>query len=483
MHRDSFDVIVVGGGPAGYVAAIRLAQLGLRTLCVERESWGGVCLNWGCIPSKALIGAAGRWERLATSAAMGITVTGAKLDFARTQAWKQGIVRRLTGGVEGQLRGNGVEMGVGTARLTGSREVEVRSPDGAVSVYRAERAVVVATGARPVELPHLPFDGERVLSARDAVGLTEVPERLVVIGGGVIGMELGTLYQRLGSRLTIVELGDGILPGIDRDLTRVVERRVRRRGGEIHLGARATRLERAGGEVVLGVEAGGRSVSTAADRVLVSVGFRPNTEQLGLERLGVRLDPRGHVVVDRGFRSTVPGIFAIGDVTGPPYLAHKSFREGELAAEVIAGRSVQRDWLALPAAVFTDPEIATVGISEEEAKRQGREFRVGRFPLSASGRALSLDDAEGFVKVIADRQRVLGVGIVGPEASEVIAEAAFAIEMMASAEDVAMTIHSHPTLGESLMEAFKHLLGEAVHVPNPAARGTVAAEVLQAAGA
>ena len=472
MRHDGYEAVVIGGGPAGYVAAIRLAQLGVRTLCVEREAWGGVCLNWGCIPSKALISAATQWDRLQHAATVGISVEGARFDLAQTQAWKDGIVAQLTGGVEGLLRANGADRLLGTARLLAPDRVEVRTQEGRTVQVRAERAVVLATGARPVELPGFAVDGERILDARVAVGLTEVPERLLVIGGGVIGLELGTMYQRLGSRLTVVELSDALLPGVDRDLVRVVERRLRARGGEVLTGARATGWEARGGGVAVALRQGERATVVEADRVLVATGFRPNSEALGLDAVGVRLDARGHVAVDASYRTSVPGVYAIGDVTGPPYLAHKAFKEAEVAAEVIAGRTVGRDWYALPAAVFTDPEIATVGLSEAEARRQGREVRIGRFPFSALGRALSLQESDGFVKVVADGERVLGVGIVGPEASELIAEAALALEMVAAPEDVALTIHPHPTLSEAVMEAFKHAVGEAIHIPN---RGGAAA--------
>ncbi|HEX8274025.1 MAG TPA: dihydrolipoyl dehydrogenase [Longimicrobiaceae bacterium] len=466
MDAKVYDAIVIGGGPGGYTAAIRLAQLGKSVLCVERESLGGVCLNWGCIPSKALISAAGLVERIREADAMGIRVGEPVVDFARTQAWKDGIVARLTGSVGTLIRGNGGEVALGTARVAGPRRVEVRAPDGTVETFEARDAVVVATGARLASLPGFEPDGERIITAREAVSLTRVPRSLTVIGGGVIGMELGMMYQKLGTRVTVLEATDGLLPGVDPDLVRVVERRFRRRGGEALLGARALGWEPRGQGAAVAVEHGGGTRVLEAERVLVSVGFRPNAGGLGLEDVGVRLDARGHVAVDDRMRSSVPWIHAVGDVAGGPYLAHKAFREAELAAEVIAGRNVRRDWYALPAAIFTDPEIATVGLTEAEARAGGRDVRTGRFPFGASGRAMSLGDTDGLVKVVADGERLLGVGIVGPEASELIGEAALALEMVAAPEDVALTIHPHPTLSEGVMEAFKHALGEAVHVMN-----------------
>jgi dihydrolipoamide dehydrogenase len=465
METREFDAIVIGGGPGGYTAAIRLAQLGKSVLCVERESLGGVCLNWGCIPSKALITAAGLMERIRDAGTMGITAEP-RIDFAATQAWKAGIVERLTTNVGTLIRGNGGSVAFGTARLIGRNTVEVTASDGTAERYTARDAIVLATGARLATVPGFEPDHRRVITARQAVDLPAVPESLLVIGGGVIGLELGMMYQRLGTKLTVVELTDALLPGVDADLVRVVERKLRKRGAEVLTRARAIGWEERDGRAAVTVEQDGARRVVEVEKVLVAVGFVPNTAGLGLAEAGVRLDARGHIQVDERAETSVPGIFAIGDVSGGPYLAHKAFREGEVAAEVIAGRHARRDWLAMPAAVFTDPEIATVGIGEAEAKRRGIDVTVGKFPFGASGRAMSLTETDGFIKIVADRERVIGVQIVGPEASELIGEAAFALEMMASPEDVALTIHPHPTLGEGVMEAFKHALGEAVHIMN-----------------
>ena len=476
MDAKSYDAIVIGGGPGGYTAAIRLAQLGKRTLCVEKESLGGVCLNWGCIPSKALISAASLVEKIRRADAMGISAGEPSIDFAKTQAWKAGIVERLTSSVGSLIRSNGGETVMGTARLVDSRTVEVAKADGGVERFTAREAIVVATGARVATVPGLEPDGRIVLTAREAVDLDRIPESLVVIGGGVIGMELGMMYQKLGTRVTVVELTAQLLPGIDPDLVRVVEKRFRARGGEALLGAKALGWAERGGKAAVTVEQDGKTREIEAEAVLVSVGFSPNSKSLGLEEIGVRLDARGHVVVDDRMRTSVPGVYAVGDVTGAPYLAHKGFREAELAAEVIAGKNVRRDWYALPAAIFTDPEIATVGLTEAQARERGHHVKVGRFPFAASGRAMAVGETEGFVKVVVDDERVLGVHVVGPEASELIAEAAFGLEMVASAEDFGLTIHTHPTLSESVHEAFKHALGEAVHVMNrKPSRSTLAA--------
>ncbi len=464
MDARSYDAIVIGGGPGGYTAAIRLAQLGKRVLCVERESLGGVCLNWGCIPSKALITAAGLVDRVRGAGVMGISAEP-RIDFAATQRWKGGIVERLTTNVGTLIRGNGGDVAFGAARLLDARTVEVIAADGSAERYAAD-AIVLATGARLATVPGFEPDHARVITARDAVDLPSIPESLLVIGGGVIGLELGMMYQRLGTKLTVVELTGALLPGVDADLVRIVERKLRKRGGEVLTSAKAVRWEDRDGRAAVTVEHEGATRVIEAEKVLVAVGFVPNTAGLRLEDVGVRLDARGHVAVDERVMTSVEGIFAVGDVSGGPYLAHKAFREAEVAAEVIAGRYARRDWLAMPAAVFTDPEIATVGVGEAEAKRRGLEVTIGKFPFGASGRAMSLVETDGFIKIVADAERVIGVQIVGPEASELIGEAAFALEMMASPEDVALTIHPHPTLSEGVMEAFKHALGEAVHIMN-----------------
>jgi dihydrolipoamide dehydrogenase len=466
MNASEYDAIVIGGGPGGYTAAIRLGQLGVRTLVVEKENVGGVCLNWGCIPSKALISAAGMMEKMRHADVMGIRVTEPTIDFAATQQWKAGIVQRLTGSVATLIHGNGGEIAAGTARLLGPNLVEIAAADGSTRRVTARNAVVIATGARVSTLPGFEPDGVRILTAREAVDLAAVPASLAIIGGGVIGMELGMMYQCLGTRVTVIEVADQLLPGTDPDLVRVVERRFKARGGEVLTGARAQGWAPRGDGVALTVQHGGAERTVEAEKVLVSVGFRPITDGLGLQEAGVRLDERGHVAVDRQYRTSVPGVYAVGDVTGGPYLAHKAFKEAEIAAEVIAGHGVSRDWYALPAAIFTDPEIAVVGMTEAEARAAGHQVKIGRFPFSASGRALALGENEGIVKVVADDEQLLGVGIAGPEASELIGEAALALEMVAAAEDVALTIHPHPTLSEGVMEAFKHAIGEAIHIAN-----------------
>lgn len=472
----SFDAIVIGGGPGGYPCAIRLGQLKQKVLVVEKEYVGGVCLNWGCIPSKALIAASGLYERIQHAEKMGITTQGLSIDVGKMQDWKEGIVKKLTSGVAQLVKGSGGEIVMGTARLTGPKTIEVTKSDGSKESYEAKNGIVIATGATPIELPHLPIDGDVVITARQAVSLREAKGTMVVVGGGVIGMELGMVYQKLGMKVIIVELLDQLLGATDPDLVQVVQKAFEKAGGEVLLKTKAKSLAVKGKKATLTVEMeGGKERQIEADKVLVSIGFRPNGQGIGLEGVGVKLDARGHVIVDDRLETNVKGIYAIGDVSGPPYLAHKATKEGEIAAEVIAGKKALRDWRAMPSAIFTEPEIATTGMSEREAKAAGRAVKLGKFPFSVLGRAMAIDSTEGFVKVILDEKtnEVLGVAIVGPEASDLISEATLAIEMCAFAEDVAMTVHPHPTLGEGVMEAFHQALGHAIHTNNRPPRPSV----------
>jgi dihydrolipoamide dehydrogenase len=468
MTDKSYDAIVVGGGPGGYVAAIRLGQLGQQVLVVEREYMGGVCLNWGCIPSKALISAASLAHHVRHAETMGITVTGLNVDITKLQAWKGSIVKKLTGGVASLVKSNGGTVVMGQAKLTGAHTVLVTKEDGKTESYVARKAIVIATGATPIKIPGFDIDGKVVITAREAVSLPAVPKTLVVIGGGVIGMELGMVYQKLGSKVVVVEMTSQLLPGVDPDAVRVVQKRFTDLGGEVLVNAKAKASKLQGSRATVTIEVAGQTRDIEADNVLVAVGFRPNSADLGLKDFGVTTDDRGHVLVNDRLQTNIAGVYAIGDVTGAPYLAHRAMVQGEVVAEVIAGKRAAWDFRAMPAAIFTDPEIATVGLSEQEAKAQGREVKIGKFPWSVNGRAMALNEAGGFAKAIldAEQNQVLGVTIVGPEASDLISEASLAVEMCAYAEDVALTIHPHPTLSEGLNEAFKHALKEAVHIMN-----------------
>lgn len=463
------DIVVIGSGPGGYVCAIKAAQLGQRVTIVEREAIGGVCTNWGCIPSKAIIQAADLYERTKKAAGeMGIAgVAGSTVDMKKTQAWKKTVVERLSGGIGQLLKGNKVEVIRGRARLAGKgTALEVEVPDG--KPLRLEpRAVVVATGARNIDLPGLAVDRKFILDARGALDLDEVPGRLVVVGGGVIGLELGTAFAKLGSKVTVVELLDAILFGTDPDCTRWVTRKLKQLEVEILLQSKVTAADAKAKTVTVADAQGKNERTLEADRVLVAVGFRPNSSELGLEDLGVALDRRGHIVVNDRLETNVPGIYAIGDVTGGPYLAHRASKQGIVAAEVIAGHRSAFDVRAIPGAIFTDPEIATVGLTAEQAKEQGYEVKVGKFPFSALGKAqIHEHPAPGLVKLVADARSglLLGAHIAGHGACDLISECALALEMGATAEDLALTIHPHPTLPEAIMEAAEATVFKAVHV-------------------
>ncbi|MFO0739206.1 MAG: dihydrolipoyl dehydrogenase [Labilithrix sp.] len=470
MANRTCDVVVIGGGPGGYPCAIRLGQLKQKVICVEKEEVGGVCLNWGCVPSKALISASHTYEKVKDAGpGMGILTEGVKVDVPKMQEWKGGIVKKLTGGVRGLFKGNGVELVMGTARVTGPRTVEVKTAEGATETITATKAVVIATGSSTIEIPTFKFDGKQIIGAKEAVSLKEVPKRLLVIGGGVIGLELGTVYQKFGAELTVVEATQSLLPGTDPELTAVVEKKLVKHGAKIFKGAKAMGYERAAdGSLQVKVDLGdGKHDTFVADVVLVAVGMRPNGANLGLEEIGVKVE-RGFVPSNHVGETNVPGVYAIGDVTGHPMLAHKATKEGEVVAEVIAGHKAAKDWVAIPAAIFTDPEIAVAGLTEAQAKEKGIDVRVGKFPFAALGRAMAVVETDGFFKVVANKQtnELLGVHIVGAEASDLISEGALALEMHAFLEDIGLTIHPHPTLGEGMMEAAQHGLGHAIHIMN-----------------
>jgi dihydrolipoamide dehydrogenase len=469
MASKSYDAVVIGGGPGGYTCAIRLGQLKVKTLCVEKEEFGGVCLNWGCIPSKALIANAHTFDKLRHAESTGIMLGGAKpaIDPKKMQEWKNGIVKKLTGGVRGLIKGNGADHLYGTATITGPNTIEVATREGGKETIEA-KTIIVATGSSTIEIPTFKFDGKTIIGAREAVSLTEIPKRLLVIGGGVIGLELGCVYQNFGSELTVVEATPGLLPGVDPDCTAVLERRMTKKGAKIYKGAKALGYEKSKTGVQVRLDIGGKTETVETDVVLVAVGMKPNGKGFGLETIGVRIDERGFVPTDKYGRTNVPHVYAIGDVSGPPLLAHKAVKEGEIVAEVVAGHKAEKDWVSIPGAIFTDPEIATTGMTEAQAKEKGIEVRVGKMPFGASGRAMAVQETDGFIKTVIDAKthQVLGVHIVGPEASDLISEANLALEMAAFAEDIALTIHPHPTLGEAMMISAQHAIGQAVDIMN-----------------
>ncbi len=457
------DTLVVGAGPGGYVAAIRAAQTGQKVTIVERGALGGVCLNVGCIPSKALISVGHRFEQAKHSDDMGVVASEVKLDWAKAQAFKDSVVSKLVGGVEGLLKGNKVDIVKGEAYFVDGNTVRVI--DGEKAQTYTFKNAILATGSRPVEIPTFKFT-ERVINSTGALSLPEVPEKLVVIGGGYIGTELGSAYANLGSQVTIIEGGKDILAGFEKQMTQIVKKGLKKKGVEVVVGASAKGVEENENGVVVTYEAGGEEKTVEANYVLVTVGRRPNTDEMGLEEIGIKFAERGLLEVDKQCRTSIPNIYAIGDIVAGPQLAHKASYEGKVAAEAIAGEKSVVDYLAIPAVCFTDPELATVGYSEEQAKAEGIEVKAAKFPFAANGRALALNQTEGFVKLVARKEDglLIGAQIVGAGASDMIAEMGLAIEGGMTAEDVALTIHAHPTLGEITMEAAEVLLGNPIHI-------------------
>jgi len=471
MADEHYDLVVIGSGPGGYVAAIRAGQLGLKTAVIEEDKIGGVCLNVGCIPSKSLIYASGLVDKIRHVDAMGLTVGEVGIDGKKLQAWKNGIVNRLTTGVGFLLSKNGVTTIHGHAAFEDANTVVV-TDDGASRRVGFDKCIV-ATGARAATLPFLPI-GDKVMTYREALDIDWVPETFTVIGGGVIGLELGMVFQRLGSKLTVIELTDALLPGTDPEFVKVVERSIKKHGGKIHKETGASGIKKVKGKQVVTAKTTSKNGKTKeleieSEVVLCAIGFKPNADRVDAEKIGLEIDGTGHFTVNASRQTNLPHIYAIGDVAGLPWLAHKASREGLVAAEHAAGDAASiYDVRAMPAATFTHPEIATVGLQEHEAKAQGLDVKVGKFPFTALGRAMSIGATEGMVKMITDAATdvVLGVGAVGYQASDLIAEAALAIEMGATAEDIALTVHAHPTWPESLMEAAEAVHRKAIHILN-----------------
>jgi dihydrolipoamide dehydrogenase len=464
----TYDVCVVGAGPGGYVSAIRASQLGLKTAIIEREYLGGVCLNVGCIPSKAMITAAHFLHRAQHDATtMGFEIPGPiSVNMKKLRDWKQTVCDKMSGGVSQLLKGNKIDIIMGEAQFKTAQQLEVTTKTGK-EVIEAKN-FVVATGSRPIEIPGFAIDEVNVLSSTGALDLEEVPKSVVLIGGGYIGLEIGGYLSKLGTQVHVLEAGPALLSSIsDKDCTQVVARRLKKLGVETHLNAKAKSYKKNGTRYEVSFEKDGKTHSLEVDKIILTVGRKPNSDQSNLKGIGLKIDERGFLVTNAQRKTSIPHIFAIGDIAGQPMLAHKASHEGVLVSEVIAGHNRAYDVKTVPAVVFTDPEIASVGWSEEECQTQGfKDLKVGKFPFAANGRAVSMMETEGFVKIVADAKthRVLGVHIVGPEASNLISEAALAIEMGSTLEDLALTIHPHPTLGETMMEAAEATLGHAIHI-------------------
>lgn len=464
----SYDLIVIGAGPGGYVAAIRGAQLGMKVACIdENAELGGTCLRVGCIPSKALLESSERYYEAKKGALSehGISVGEVRLDLGALLARKDKVVSQLTGGVAFLFKKNGVTPYRGRGRLVAAGSVEVSSPGGGTEVLTA-RHVLIATGSVPATIPGVVLDGDRIGTSTEALAYPTVPEHLVVIGAGYIGLEMGSVWARLGSKVTVLEYMKEFLPAVDTEIAKLAQRAFTRQGLKIQLGVKVTGASAQGDRVTVSYEENGEAKSVEGDRVLVATGRRPNTEGLGARELGVGIDRRGFIEVDAHYRTAVPGVWAIGDVIPGPMLAHKAEEEGVAAVEHMAGLPGHVNYEAIPGIVYTHPEVAGVGKTEQQLQAEGVPYKKGTFPFSANGRAKAMADTDGMVKILAhaETDRILGFHVIGPHASDLAAEGAVAIEFSASAEDLARSVHAHPTLSEVVKEAALAVGGRVIHM-------------------
>ncbi len=459
------QVAIIGAGPGGYVAAIRAAQLGKDVTLIEIEPHlGGDCLHHGCIPTKALIHASNFYNVLRDLKMLGIDIKEYTVDFQKMHAWKDGILERLNRGIQGLLTKYGVEVIQGKAVFTSSNSLRIEGKSDVTGI-KFQNAII-ATGSRPFEVPGFPFGHEGIISSKEALQLKEIFKKLIIIGGGYIGTEMGTVYGKLGTEVHIIEMMDRLIPQLDGEIVKIVADKLEQFNVHTHIGSKALGFEMKGGRPHVKILENGKESVIDGDKILVVVGRTPNSNGFGLEATKVKVDTHGFIEVDKQMRTADPKIFAIGDVIGQPMLAHKSSRQGKIAAEVISGKNSAFDNKVIPFVVFNDPEIASVGLTEQQARDQGYDIIIGRFPFNALGRALTINQTDGFVKVIAEKESkmLLGVHAVGPGVSDMISEAALAIEMGANTEDIALTIHPHPTLPESLMEAAEVTLGKGIHI-------------------
>lgn len=474
------DVAVIGAGPGGYHAAIRVGQLGKKVICVDRDEVGGVCLNWGCIPTKALLHVGEVTRHIEQAGTLGLRVPKAEVERESVAKFKNDVVNANVNGVKTLFKANGVQYLAGEATFTGPKELSVKRKDGGTDRIVADY-VVIATGSAPVDVKAWPRDGETIINSDDAVRLARIPKSLLVIGGGVIGLEFATVYKRLGAQVLVVEMMPQILTGTDIEIGKTLGRILKKQGIEIMLNTKVGALEKHGHTVratLNGEGTSGKNETREFDMVLVAVGRRPVTDNLGLQAAGISTDDRGFISTDRQQRTSVPNIFAIGDVTGAPLLAHRAMKQGVVAAEVINGdKSAAFDPVAVRNCIYTDPEVATAGLSEEEAKAAGHEVRIGKFPLVASGRGRTMNETDGLIKLVGDAKSdlLLGMHIVAPQAESLIGEGLIALEMGATLEDIGLSVHPHPTFTEGIMDAAEAAHSKAIHILNPKPKTPVAA--------
>jgi dihydrolipoamide dehydrogenase len=467
------DAIVIGAGPGGYHAAIRLGQLGKSVVCIDRDEVGGVCLNWGCIPTKALLHVGEVVRHINHADAIGLKVSGLEFDREGIAKFKTDVVNSNVGGVKTLFKANNVQFAYGQAEFKSAKQVSVKGKDGATTTYTAKDAVVIATGSAPVDVKAWPRDGETIINSDDAVQMKRIPKNMLVIGGGVIGLEFATVYTRLGAKVLVIEALGQILTGTDGEIGKTMQRILKKQGVEIMLGTKVGDLKKDGKTVKAtfnGEGTNGKDETREFDMVLVAVGRRPVTDGLNVQTAGLKTDDKGFLAVDAQMRTSVAGVYAIGDVTGQPLLAHRAMKQGVIAAEVISGdKSAAFDPVAIPNCVYTDPEVATIGLSEEEAKAAGYTVRIGKFPLAASGRARTMNESDGMIKLVGDAKSdlLLGMHIIAPQAESLIGEGVIALEMGATLEDIGLSIHPHPTLTEGIMDAAEAAHGKAIHIVNP----------------
>jgi dihydrolipoamide dehydrogenase len=473
MASINVDAVVIGAGPGGYHAAIRLGQLGKNVVCFDRDEVGGVCLNWGCIPTKALLHVGEIARQIDHASEIGITVPKAQIDRAGVAGFKDKVVKANVGGVGQLFKANNVTFAYGDASFTAKNKVSLKKKDGTTDEYTAQ-AIVIATGGAPIDVKAWPHDGDTIVNSDDAVQLKRIPKNLLIVGGGVIGLEFATVYTRMGAKVLVVEALPNILTGTDLEISKTLGRILKKQGIEIALATKVETIEKTGDQKVNatfnGEYTSNKPETREFDMVLVAVGRRPVTDTLNLESAGLKTDEKGFIAVDAQRKTSVDGIYAIGDITGGPLLAHKAMKEGVVAAEVIAGDKASAfDPVAIPNCVYTDPEVATVGLSEEEAKAAGYTVKIGKFPLMASGRARTMNETDGLIKLVGDAKTdlLLGMHIVAPQAESLIGEGLIALEMGATVEDIGLSIHPHPTLTESIMDAAEAMHNKAIHIPNP----------------